>query len=543
MAALSAILLALSFPPTDIAPLAWIATIPWMLALARGCSARVALLSAAVHSGLLHVICCAWMVGLMRGQGGLSLPVALVTYAIGAITVLPFSVLPALALSSLSRRIGAWAFLLMAPAWVLVDITRARMVLGFPWYIQGMTQAHAPSVLGVADLGGVHAVSLLVLLGNAAIASVAWMIFAPRDRTRSAVAALVAGVLVAAALVHGVRAKERHAVPEAGAMRLVLPSEAGLAPSGESPTSWHAGGSLSVALVQGAVPQEVVLEARPDEDEARARLQLRLSALALSSGARVIVWSESAYPATFTTAWPMRELEASLAAQDDGPEAIIGGLADVWPAPGAPRSDYTLTNSAVLVDSAGPKGRYDKRYLVPFGEYLPAKWFFFWFKQLTRTVGNLRAGSGVDPLRGDGAAYGTFICYEAVLPQHVREISAAGSSVLVNITNDGWFHGSAVPEQHLRFAILRAVESRKWLLRCANSGISAIIAPDGRVVGRLEEGERGVLLSSVAPSLASTPYLRFGDAPLTQLGVLVAIATLAALIADQRERREASQLR
>lgn len=548
-AAVSGGLLAASFPPLDLGVLAWFALIPWMLALAggAGASVRAALASAAVLSVTLHVVACTWMIHVMRVHGSMSWPVALAGYAVGAVTVMPYAALAGLAVATWIRRLGALALLPLVPAWILLDIARSRMVLGFPWYLPGMTQARFPSVLSVADLGGVHAVSALVLLGNVAVACGVLVVTSRGAQRRKAGAAtLVAAGLVVAGLAYGAMGRARHAVPRARAASMVLADEGDGPPLPPDPdVDWRAGGSLSVALVQGAVPQEIVLEARPEEDRDRANLALRLTGLALDAGAGLVVWSESSYPATFAQTWPALRLQRLLEAHASPgrrPEVVVGGLVDVWPLPAAQQeangtSDpgrYTVTNSAVLLDQDGPKGRYDKRYLVPFGEYVPARWFFFWFEQLTRTVGEFRAGSSNEPLAGALAALGTVVCYEAVLAQHVRAVSACGSTVLVNITNDGWFHGTAAPEQHLRFGILRAVESRKWLLRCANSGISAIIAPDGTIVGRMGEGERGVLLSAVEPRASRTPYLALGDVPLAAIGLAVAGAIAATWIARRR---------
>src|SRR5262249_16459982 len=130
-------------------------------------------------------------------------------------------------------------------------------------------------------------------------------------------------------------------------------------------------------------------------------------------------------------------------------------------------------NSAVLIGPDGPRGdRYDKQHLVPFGEYVPLRKLLFFVAPLVQEVRDFEPGTGATPLPAERLRPGPLICYEAVFPELTRAWVRQGAEAIVNLTNDAWYGDTAMPRQHLSMAILRAVESRRWLLRCANTGIS-----------------------------------------------------------------------
>ena len=168
-------------------------------------------------------------------------------------------------------------------------------------------------------------------------------------------------------------------------------------------------------------------------------------------------------------------------------------------------------------------GTYDKFHLVPFGEYVPLRRVLT-FAKLTYGIVDFSAGPGPRTLRLPGLPpVGPLICYEAIFPGAVLDRSDR-PAWLLNITNDAWFGTSAGPYQHLAIARTRAVEEGMALVRAANTGISAVIDPYGRVMARLGIGERGVIDSALpAPIEGGTLFGRFGD-------WLTAFAISAALV-------------
>jgi apolipoprotein N-acyltransferase len=174
---------------------------------------------------------------------------------------------------------------------------------------------------------------------------------------------------------------------------------------------------------------------------------------------------------------------------------------------------------------------YDKLHLVPFGEYLPFQDFMekLGFVQLTKVSGGFIPGLRRKPMEVPGAPRMLpLICYEAVFP---RDIASRDDRPgwMVNLTNDGWFGISTGPYQHLQQARLRAIEEGLPLVRAANTGVSAVIDPLGRIVARLGLGAEGVLDSSLPSAIKPTIYARSGDLP-------AAMMVAAALIIVIRRR-------
>ena len=139
-------------------------------------------------------------------------------------------------------------------------------------------------------------------------------------------------------------------------------------------------------------------------------------------------------------------------------------------------------NSAFLLSSRGFEGRYDKIHLVPFGEYVPLKGLFRFAHKLVQGVGDFIPGDGVSLFDIDGKRFGVVICYEAIFPDLFRSFVRDGASFMVNITNDAWFGRTSAPFQHFSHTVLRAIENRVFVVRAANTGISGIISPTGRIV-------------------------------------------------------------
>jgi len=167
-------------------------------------------------------------------------------------------------------------------------------------------------------------------------------------------------------------------------------------------------------------------------------------------------------------------------------------------------------NSAVLISREGTElGRYDKIDLVPFGEYVPKA--FSWVNRVTQETGDFVPGTEVKVLNAGPNRMGVFICYEAAFPELVRQFTAQGANVLVNLSNDGYFGHSEARAQHLAIARMRAVENRRFLIRATNDGFSAVIDPAGRVIQSLEPYKQ--FAATVRYGLVKEPtfYARFGD--------------------------------
>jgi apolipoprotein N-acyltransferase len=248
-----------------------------------------------------------------------------------------------------------------------------------------------------------------------------------------------------------------------------------------------------------------------------------------ASGVRdvsLLIWPESAFPFFLTREPDALAQIASLLPK--GTLLITGGVRppDAAP-PGMPIT--RAYNSIYVIDNTGTiQSAYDKLHLVPFGEYLPLQSTLesFGLSQLTKLRGGFIAGTRRRPIILPNAPKMLpLICYEAIFPGDITK-GEERPGWIVNVTNDGWFGISTGPFQHLQQARLRAVEEGLPIVRAANTGISAVIDPLGRVVARLGLGAEGVLDSGLPVAATPTLYSRYGDLP---IAVLVALSIVAAL--------------
>jgi apolipoprotein N-acyltransferase len=169
-------------------------------------------------------------------------------------------------------------------------------------------------------------------------------------------------------------------------------------------------------------------------------------------------------------------------------------------------------NSAYFLDGDGNRtGTYDKIHLVPFGEYIPLKRILSFAETITKDVGGFSPGKNYLVVRMRGRPASAMICFEAVFPGLVRRFVQNGSQLIINLTNDRWYGDSSAPYQHLAIARWRAVENRRYLLRAANSGITALIEPTGRIQSSAGLLQEAVCRGRFAFLAGVTPYTRYGD--------------------------------
>ncbi|HJQ84536.1 MAG TPA: apolipoprotein N-acyltransferase, partial [Candidatus Binatia bacterium] len=246
---------------------------------------------------------------------------------------------------------------------------------------------------------------------------------------------------------------------------------------------------------------------------ADAQAYARLTRAAADGGADLVVWPEHAVGEYVQEPSPARDLVLA-ASRRTGADLVLGA-----PSYDAGAGGPTYHNSVFLVRDGTLAGRYDKQRLLPVAEdgalatMLPG-------------AGRYASGRPVRGLRARDALVGASICFEAMYPELVRGIVAGGAELLVNVSNDVWFGHASPAETHLAMAALRAVENRRWLVRAAATGVSAVVDPAGRVVARAEFGVPGVVSATVRPLHVRTPYQRWGDGAAWLLAALAAAASL-----------------
>lgn len=351
---------------------------------------------------------------------------------------------------------------------------RGHLFTGLPWTPPGSLLLDTPAI-GWAAVVGVYGASLLPV-GLAA-----------------AMAALLAGI------------GQRQSL---AALTLLL--LAGFF----APQAYQAEGALHrVALVQGNIPQLLKWDAAFLDNTMQ-----RYAALSAEAAGRsdVIIWPEAAVP-LFLEQSPEWSLWLHEHMQAWDRTLMFGGLKMAADGMGAHNGLFLYTPGSDVLSFVG------KKHLVPFGEYVPS-----WIPFLHRLVPGIAdfyptADAGV--LQPDGGRYGSLICYEAIFPEEGRA-RAQMAAVLVNVTNDAWYGTTPATWQDLQAARMRAVETGRYLLRAANTGITAIVAPDGRIVNSMPWFETGLVYGEYRDSTASTPYLRNGDMPLLYLLIAVLLIVM-----------------
>lgn len=401
-----------------------------------------------------------------------------------ALILAPFVSLPAMA-TRLAPAGGIAQVIVFAAAWTLSEWLRGFVFTGFPWNLIGTVWTFAPEMLQLAAVLGVYGLSLVTVAAAAMPAVLAGPSVPPRSARHAVTAALAVLALCAAA----------------GALRLAAAGGTEVAEG------------VRLRLVQPNIPQTI--KWRRELIDTHLALQASLSVQEAEPAPTHILWSEAAAPVFL--AEDVGRLATVAAATPVAGLTLVGSLRRT---PGD--QPFQIWNSLIALDAAGTVvGTYDKAHLVPFGEYMPLR---RWLGLGNFTMGlvDFTPGPGVRTLTLPGLPpLSPLICYEAIFPGQVVDRDRR-PAWLLNVTNDGWYGMSSGPYQHLAAARMRSVEEGLPLVRVANTGISAIIDPYGRVIDRLPLGTRGVLDGPLPmPARTATPYARYGNTAVVVLSALL----------------------
>ena len=442
-----------------------------------------------------------WITRVMAVYGGLQPMVATLVNGLLILYLALFPALFAVVVRRLVVSYGPRALLVSPLVWVSTELGRTYLLTGFPWVLLGYSQVTVLPVAQAASLFGVYGLSGLVAAVSAAIA---YAVAGPAKGGHYETARVASGfsraapVFVVLILVFSIAGW--------GSFRVARGELAGR------------GTPVRVALVQGNVEQGEKWDPRRATDIFDN--YLRMTRQAIAEGADLVIWPESSTPFTFETEHAAAESIRRIAR--DARVPILFGSDQIER--GVPTRYY---NSAYLVRPDGSTGGvYRKMHLVPFGEYVPMKRLLFFAAPLVEAVSDFSAGESAVLMPIDGHPISTAICYEIVYPDLVRRFVAAGSELLTTITNDAWFGETAAPYQHFAQAAMRAIENGRYLVRAANTGISGVVDPYGRVMVESRLFEPAVVTGTVYYRTERTLYTRIGDV----FAYFAAAATLALLL-------------
>ncbi len=400
-------------------------------------------------------------------------------------------------------RAGFQRLLVLALALAAAEWLRGHILTGFPWNVLGYALTWPLVLMQSAGLLGIYGLTLITV----PIFAAPLVIMADAERGPS-------------------RRRDWITALAAAGVPLALLAAYGAARLATAPSDTVEG--VKIRIVQPSVPQRDKWQ--PDKQAQIFQDHLALSEVDASgrrdglSGITHVVWPEAAMPFL-----PLEHPEARAAIGDMLPDnafLLTGALRrDGNGAPDIAQHADRGYNSLMVFDGAGSlDGVYDKTHLVPFGEYLPWQSTLeaIGLEQLTRRRGGFSVGVTPRPLLAVPGLppVGGLICYEAIFPG-VGAQSDGRPSVLVNVTNDGWFGDTTGPRQHFHQARVRAVEEGVPLVRAANNGISAIVDSSGRVLVMLGMNVRGVADSYLPVTRSSPPYAVLGDVIFLFLGLVI----------------------
>jgi apolipoprotein N-acyltransferase len=396
---------------------------------------------------------------------------------------------------------GALAF---ASAWAIGEWLRGTVFTGFPWLASGYAQVDGPFA-GFAPVAGVYGVGWMLALVAALIVQALLALLSSRARPDAETGANAANAAKRGAVRIAVPAGIAIALIAAG---LLLPLVQWTLP---------ANAPLTVRLLQGNVKQEMKFE----ESGMRAAID-QYQQMITSKPADLVVTPETAIPVLAQQLPPQFASAVRNFADTTGTAIVFGAIGGTI-TPEGQVIDYTNSLFGVTPGTREVY-RYDKHHLVPFGEFVP--WGFRWFVNLMRIpLGDFARGAPVQkPFIVHNQPVSVDICYEDIfgeeIARSIRE-SATPAGVLVNSTNLAWFGDTIALDQHLQIARMRSLETGRPMLRATNTGMTAAIDANGRVIGRLMPYTIGSLDVTVQGTSGSTPYVTSGNNTVLAISLLL----------------------
>ena len=524
LTALSGLLLAGALPRLDWGCLAWVGLIPFLTLFpfrnTRTAFGHGLLLGAAFLGTMSYwiIVFAGHIIGPALSTLGWALVTAYQAFYIGVW---------AMGAQWLRTRPSPWAFRLGVPAlWAVVEWWRQSGALALGWGDLAYTQHAALPVLQVTKLTGPWGLAFLLVLVNVALAEVA----PPAPNSGGAGVGREAG--------SGGRSKQcsyrafRSGSPRIGGgggfvLFTAALTAAALVYGTVTMRTERLRPTFVAAALQGDIVQNV--PQGPAYVERVMQTFEGQSREAAAHGAALVVWPETAFPGYLLNDEETRRRIQRQAYFTHQVMVIGGGEYDA--------GLHKSANSLFLMDARGNiTGSYQKRQLVPFGEFVPGVARFPFLEALHVTHSDMKPGEDVQPLLGGGPGIGPLgaaICFESSYPRFLREQVARGAGLLVVSTDDAWFGRTAAARQHSAIAAVRAAETDRYLVRSAATGVSQVIDPTGRVLAEAGLFRPAVVLGRVEARATVTPYVRWGD---WFVGFCVLLLVATALLPGRRGR-------
>lgn len=493
---LSGALLFLAFPPASLLPLAFVALVPLLLALDKASPRRAFLLGWA-SGAFFFILLLHWIVFNPAVEPWVRPLLYLGVLLIGLFQGL-FWAAPAAAATWISdrSRLPLWASF---PAlFIIFDWLRGLGLLGFTWGSPGYALARWTDAVQMASVGGLYLVSLWVALTSGLVflivrSFVKPSLKVPKDRWRPLLLKFFALALA-----------------------VILPPLSGQFMRRQAEKIAAKAPGFAVALIQGNIDQGLRWDREFQQYNWDRYRELTLAASRKKPD--LVVWPETALP--FYLRYENQFFSEILNLVDETGVPVLTGVPDVKTDLRTGRHDYY--NSAFLfLPYRGLAGEYAKSHLVPFGERFPLKEKIPGLRHVNFGEGEWTPGADTVLLLHPKSRIGCLICFESIFPSIAARQAKKGAQLFVNITNDGWFGRSGAARQHAEMSVFRAVEQRRSVARCANSGVSMFATPSGRICQSTDLYVQATIAQSLPLLNVRTVYGRLGDWVIWLLAILL----------------------
>jgi len=460
---ISGLLMGLAQQPLGLGFIAWVGLIPWFFSFKQYVTLWDGVKSFFIWGCVYHLVTIFWL-ALNIGTS----PVVAVISLLATVIFLSVMILPGAAIMVFTRRKTANFLFAFPIVWVGIEYFRMVGALAFPWVSFANTQTQFLLPIQNAEITGILGITFWVVMVNVVI-------------FKSVQSNLKFRICTTAFF--------------------LLPWMTGLF---LYPEDISDDGALEVAIVQPNVPLSEKWEDHLISDHIDHLIQL--SQPAIQDKVDLVVWPETAPPIYLlkTGKHYLRKIQSALRGSDT---VILTGI----PHYEQKNREIESYNSVIMFNSTEILGLYNKIQLVPMAEYVPLSDIFPSLKDLNFGQANFTQGQTCTTFPVGQWMVGSVICFESTIPQLVRRFIRAGAGVMTIVTNDGWYESAPEPQQHAKQAIFRAIESRKPILRCANTGISMIIEPSGNIRTSSRLNEEIVLRSHIQPNHTISFYTRWGD--------------------------------
>ncbi len=500
---LSGVMLVLAFPPIDFLPAAFLALVPFFYVLQQ---TRATGFWSAFRPGLVaglafFVPLFYWMILLSSRQmenpiimsGPLILLVLLESFYWGLFSAGTILV---------GSRTSVPRWVALPVLWVACEQLRSLFVIGFTWGALGYAGITLPRAVQFASVTGVFGVSFWMVLVNVLVLE---LITVRPARRRAFVWALVAALVLP--VLHG---------------SLVVARD----------NQWR---SIRVAVVQ----PNIEAKRKWDSDYRHVSFEVleELTREAAKQNPDLIVWPETATPSRLLYEPDDLAWVVSIASEAGAP--VLTGMPHYRRVQEGPRPFESYNSSLLVMPDGTLAGKYDKIHLVPFGEAIPFESVFPILEKVDFGEADFRVGTERVVFEIPEVRFATLICYESIFPRLVRQFVDGGAELLLNITNDAWYGRTSMPYQHASMAVMRSIENRRSLARSANSGVSMVVDPHGRVLARTAIFERTFLVHDLPVVSEKTLYSEHGDVfPWSAVGLSILLVAAAALGIAGRPRQD-----